>query len=554
MSARVRWFVLAALALAAMAAAVQRAWVCDDAFITLRYAENCANGMGLVYNPGERVEGYSNPSWTVLCALAIALGIDGVWFAQALGIVCLGLLVPATWWVGQRFAGPAAPFLPLAAVGVAVHRHLGDFASCGLETLGFVLLVTVLVGVLVRAERAGEFALASFLAVLAALTRPDGGLVGALAGGVAVFASLRARSLAPVLGFAAPGFLLFVPFLAWRFLYYGDLLPNTFYAKSAGEPYPGQGWFYVELFFAAYWVLVPALLAALLMPWWARRGPMPWLVVWFVVPYLGFVVWVGGDFMFARFCLPVVPLLYVALELAVRRIAPAGAAWRAVACAVVAAATLCFFERADLLRTGESVRGVADERAQYPQERVDTLRSAGRRLREAMGDTGLRVVFSGTQAMLVYESKVAYALEGVTGLTDRFLARRELSQRGPVGHEKGVFSSPEATRYAFETQRVHFLLVDHPPMTDAYPWLRADLFGVPATLVRWDPAVAHRLRSAEGVRMVDLERHLDDYLASLDGRDPAQVRADFGAFELVYFRWNEDPVRRGRFLEWLARH
>ena len=36
------------------------AWVCDDAFISYRYAEHLASGMGLVYNTGEAVEGYTN--------------------------------------------------------------------------------------------------------------------------------------------------------------------------------------------------------------------------------------------------------------------------------------------------------------------------------------------------------------------------------------------------------------------------------------------------------------------------------------------------------------
>ena len=45
----------------------------DDAFISFRYAENLANGQGLVFNPGERVEGYSNPLWTVLFAVIIAI-------------------------------------------------------------------------------------------------------------------------------------------------------------------------------------------------------------------------------------------------------------------------------------------------------------------------------------------------------------------------------------------------------------------------------------------------------------------------------------------------
>jgi hypothetical protein len=37
----------------------------DDSYIFLRYAENFASGHGPVFNPGERVEGYSSPLWMV---------------------------------------------------------------------------------------------------------------------------------------------------------------------------------------------------------------------------------------------------------------------------------------------------------------------------------------------------------------------------------------------------------------------------------------------------------------------------------------------------------
>jgi len=37
---------------------IQRSlWIPDDAYISMRYAENFAAGKGLVYNEGERVEG-----------------------------------------------------------------------------------------------------------------------------------------------------------------------------------------------------------------------------------------------------------------------------------------------------------------------------------------------------------------------------------------------------------------------------------------------------------------------------------------------------------------
>ncbi|MFQ5945318.1 MAG: hypothetical protein ACE5NC_03625, partial [Anaerolineae bacterium] len=47
----------------------------DDAYISFRYARNWVEGEGLVFNPGERVEGYTNFLWTVALAPAIALGL-----------------------------------------------------------------------------------------------------------------------------------------------------------------------------------------------------------------------------------------------------------------------------------------------------------------------------------------------------------------------------------------------------------------------------------------------------------------------------------------------
>ncbi|MGB7063098.1 MAG: hypothetical protein WBF13_12190, partial [Candidatus Zixiibacteriota bacterium] len=44
-------------------------FVCDDAFISFRYAKNFVEGHGLVYNIGEKVEGYSNFLWTLLLSL-----------------------------------------------------------------------------------------------------------------------------------------------------------------------------------------------------------------------------------------------------------------------------------------------------------------------------------------------------------------------------------------------------------------------------------------------------------------------------------------------------
>ena len=69
----------------------RRFWfVCDDAFITLRYGRNWALGHGLRYNLGDHspVEGYSTFLWVVLCALLESLGLDPAVWAPTVSLVC----------------------------------------------------------------------------------------------------------------------------------------------------------------------------------------------------------------------------------------------------------------------------------------------------------------------------------------------------------------------------------------------------------------------------------------------------------------------------------
>jgi arabinofuranosyltransferase len=79
-----------AVVVAAVAGLVLLAWVNrfiqDDAFISFRYAENLVRGEGLVWNQGERVEGYSNFLWTILIAGGMKLGFEPVLLSQVLGV------------------------------------------------------------------------------------------------------------------------------------------------------------------------------------------------------------------------------------------------------------------------------------------------------------------------------------------------------------------------------------------------------------------------------------------------------------------------------------
>src|SRR5262245_696068 len=97
-----RVVILAALSLLLALAAwhsLSRWFLIDHAFSACRYARNLVEGHGLAFNPGERVEGYTNFLWTLLCAAAMGAGLSPETAAPAMGMVAsLVLLVVLHAW------------------------------------------------------------------------------------------------------------------------------------------------------------------------------------------------------------------------------------------------------------------------------------------------------------------------------------------------------------------------------------------------------------------------------------------------------------------------
>ena len=142
------------------------------------------------------------------------------------------------------------------------------------------------------------------LGFLLCLTRPEGALfaLGAVL--------LLDRKTALYLIFLLTGYAI------WKLFYYGDLLPNTFYAKGTENRFH-QGILYVVLFFSIYWPLVPIFALTTWDVYQNKTDPFYRYVAACLLILLIHVIRVGGDFMFARFLLPIVPFL---LLIAHRRI------------------------------------------------------------------------------------------------------------------------------------------------------------------------------------------------------------------------------------------
>ena len=77
------------------------AWfLTDDAFISFRYVRNLLAGHGLVFNPGEYVEGYTNFLWILeLAALWGFFGLRPEQAAPWLSVAyTVGTLAALWWW------------------------------------------------------------------------------------------------------------------------------------------------------------------------------------------------------------------------------------------------------------------------------------------------------------------------------------------------------------------------------------------------------------------------------------------------------------------------
>lgn len=540
-----------AIAAAAVAFGVVRAaslaWTSDDAYISFRYARNLADGLGLVYNAGERVEGYTNFLWTLWCALGLRLGFAAERWADVASIACYGAtiaLLAGAWW---RKPAAGALALPLAAALLAVHHDAAVFATSGLETALFGLLgvagFTALAGfgeAAVAAPGPRRAAVAGLALALATLTRPDGALWLA-AGGAWTLARGRPRIFAAA-AFAGVALAILGPWAAWKLAYYGDLMPNTYYAKSASRGWWDQGVVYARLYFRQYGVLALAVpLAAVA---WVRRAPgreRAALALAFALPYVAYVIHVGGDFMYARLLVPTAPFFALALEAALPAAVPHAVASRVAAAALVAA--LAFAPRPF---AGEGwVRGIVDERAFYTEERRRKAREVAATLERLGSGLPLRVVISGQQGIVSYRSRVPVAIEASTGLTDAYVARLPLAERGRPGHEKGAPLS-----YLIDRRRAHLYLGRSRILADSLspyvPLVALDADSLQAFVLTWDPPVIDALRS-RGALITPFDDNLDRFIADLDRFPDPFVAEVYAKTKRFYFEVAPDSAREAPF-------
>lgn len=300
------------------------AFVADDTYIHLTFARNLRDGLGLVFNPGERVYGTTAPLWSLLLgalgwtggdllaicrALSAAFGIGAV----VLGSIALHRLLDIL--CRRQGLEPRAARLAwvLGSMAWAVDVWLVRWSASGME-IAFAL-VLLLAGLIAdwRTDPPARSARAPAIWWgVASLARPEMGLLVAL---LALRSALGPGPLAARLreiGLAVlPAALVNGAWLAYAASFYGTVLPATFHSKAAEQTPPLQNLLIqaqemganrgVEIL--AILALLPLLAAAIRRDWRAHLVPVGWIVL---IPLFYASVRILGV---TRYMLAIAPLL-----------------------------------------------------------------------------------------------------------------------------------------------------------------------------------------------------------------------------------------------------
>jgi hypothetical protein len=297
------------------------AWGCDDAYISYRYARNLAEGNGLVFNPEERVEGYSNFLYVLLSTPLVMLSKENVYFLSCILNICFllaGFLlfqgyVEQKWGTGDSIT---------ASVLFALSPVLWVWTASGMETPMVLLLqigVWLVVDKLSTGYQKRESLIFAALILLSVLSRADGFLFPVI-GIVWLAVKRQYKTVLLSLGILT---LVVIAYFGWRYGYYGYLWPNTYYVKISGPLSQRltsaakqlREVLFLKGLFAHFVLIIAVFLSGLSKTLRSRDWRFGQIDcgTFFVLGLIAYWLYIGGDVFVERFLILAIPIGIFAL-------------------------------------------------------------------------------------------------------------------------------------------------------------------------------------------------------------------------------------------------
>lgn len=291
----------------------------DDAYISYRYGKNLMEGKGLVYNQGEYVEGYTNFLWTIITAPFTQIKtVDVSIFSSSLGLLLSMVNILLVALISRQFSDKLTGYLKylilLPALFLALDDSIAFWAIGGME---FPMYTLFILGIIYNYFKINEhkkhlFYLAGFI-MLCTLSRPEGNMIILITLAHMFLFRKHIDNFRKVFFFIIGTYAVFcLAYYGFKYLFYGQLIPNTFYAKGVTDISMNLvlGTKYLALCIGTR---IYIFIFILFIPF--KRAFLDLKLSYllsFVLIYIIYLVVVGGDWMIAnRFFVPIVPMLYI---------------------------------------------------------------------------------------------------------------------------------------------------------------------------------------------------------------------------------------------------
>jgi hypothetical protein len=268
----------------------------DDAMISMRYAKNLANGYGLVWNPGgERVEGYSNPLWTLYMSLFHLFPIPQSKISLFIQITNALLLVINLYYVKKIayfISNGSRPAFLGAVLLTAFYFPLNNWSLRGMEVGLLTLIISISLWHALQCLNKKRVSYWLYILLgIGTFVRPD--MVIPFFG-IGVFLAIaepenRAKNI--IFGSTILLLCIFIQ-IVFRKWYYGEIFPNTYYLKMTGFPALLRITRGLYVFFNFVWN------ALFLIPFgilFFRRDRFILLLFWIFLIQIVYSIYVGGD-------------------------------------------------------------------------------------------------------------------------------------------------------------------------------------------------------------------------------------------------------------------
>ena len=579
-----RFIVLAAIAIfISIVYSYKLRWLGDDIFIGLRYVQNFLDGNGLVYNKGEKVEGFTDFLWIMLISFFSWMKCNPLTTVQTLGIVSavgtLTIFSIIIYKISSRLAIFIIPFVTLA---LALNYDFNTWSTSGLEAsfFSFLLSSSFYIYFFSAFLEKKKLVLSGLFICLALLTRPDTLLILFVANGLIVLYHLINKNSIPkiisiLFLFNLSIIFIYIPYFIWRYNYYGFIFPNTYYDKLGNESLFSKGFYYIWLYFKPHFIsfLILFLPPFIFFPILKNKPLLKlkeflsdnWNAAYatciaIVYSYLlGFVAKVGGDFMYARFIIPIAPFIYFIIFYSILKLSKPtylNIIFVLLLCGsfVETKLRLAIFQALD--KNGKEIttlnRDIADERYVYTSYfKIEEEIKLGKAIHRAFEGMDAKLLIRGGQACMGYYANFPYVQE-FHGLTDTLIAHSVIKTRGRIGHEK------HGTTEYFQNKGIHFLFNRTPLSKDQFKYAQLDVppYSIRTEIITYNNVIIGQLkqRLGDGFKYTDFQAYLDDYIQNkLPLKTKEALKADYDNFYLHYFKHNDDKVREGIFLSALAK-